>query len=157
DEKRFVRILVVDATARLLVVRQKHGTCSIHCFPGGKVEARERPLNAAVRELREGGGLRKTASSLVPLFECPFRFGAEEWRGGDYITAGPHSERIPPLEYPKVDRAAFFSIEALQELPGDGPSFGDIAAQYQRYIREFARPTQGRDQCTPISSSRSRS
>ncbi|MCA0028197.1 MULTISPECIES: NUDIX domain-containing protein [unclassified Mesorhizobium] len=57
-ESRKIRVapgVIADASGRLLLVR-KRGT-SAFMQPGGKIEPRESPLDALVRELREELGL----------------------------------------------------------------------------------------------------
>ena len=60
-------VVVRDAGKRILVVR-KRGT-SKYMLPGGKIEAGESPVQAAVRELREEVGAELVPDSLVFMGE----------------------------------------------------------------------------------------
>jgi 8-oxo-dGTP diphosphatase len=68
SESRKIRIaaaVITDASDRLLLVR-KRGT-SAFMQPGGKIEPREEPLDALVRELREELGLVIDPATASPL------------------------------------------------------------------------------------------
>ena len=64
-----VAAALVDGAGRVLVTQRPEGKAlaGLWEFPGGKVEAGERPEDALVRELGEELGITVTAADLAPL------------------------------------------------------------------------------------------
>ena len=64
-----VAVALVDADDRVLIAQRPEGKAlaGLWEFPGGKVEAGERPEEALIRELREELGVEVKAACLAPL------------------------------------------------------------------------------------------
>ena len=64
-----VAVALVDADGRVLISQRPEGKAlaGLWEFPGGKLEAGERPETALIRELREELGIDVAESCLAPL------------------------------------------------------------------------------------------
>ncbi|HUO54924.1 MAG TPA: (deoxy)nucleoside triphosphate pyrophosphohydrolase [Rhodoblastus sp.] len=64
-----VAVALVDADHRVLVAQRPEGKqlAGLWEFPGGKLDAGERPEDALIRELREELGIEVKAPCLAPL------------------------------------------------------------------------------------------
>lgn len=59
-----VLVIVIDPVGRMVVVKESSRRDPKWKFPGGGIEEREYPLNAAIRELRQETGLSLTGQNL---------------------------------------------------------------------------------------------
>lgn len=109
-ERRAARVLVVDATGRVLMLRgfdPKDPDTRYWFTVGGGLEPRETPAQGAVRELAEETGLRVDAAELgEPVWNdvTEFPFDGRRYRQEQvwYLV------RVDSLE---VDRSGFDEIE----------------------------------------------
>lgn len=116
-------VVVRDAHHRVLTVR-KRGTDAF-MFPGGKPEAGEEPLDAAVREVREELGLDIDPRDLVPLGRWETRAANEEGHDlvGHVFSWVRSAERLGDASV--VPRA---EIEEIRwSVPEDSLELDDLA------------------------------
>lgn len=67
---------LIDADGRVLITKRPAGKAmaGLWEFPGGKVEADERPEDAVIREMREELGVDITEACLAPLTFASHRY-----------------------------------------------------------------------------------
>lgn len=121
--------VLVDGDGRVLVTDRPPGKemAGLWEFPGGKVEAMERPEAALVRELEEELGITTAESCLAP---CGFSshayarfhlvllaFAIRKWTGAPVPREG---QRLKWVRVPE--------LFALEMPPADRPLLGQIAA-----------------------------
>jgi len=100
---------IFDATGRLLLVRQAHG--SRHwTTPGGRVESRESPLIALAREVMEEIGCEVRVRHLIGVYGKPYRDDVVLSFAAGLLCGAPQPR---PPEISDVD---FF---AREELPSE--------------------------------------
>ena len=119
---------LVDADGRVLVAQRTAGRHAGEWeFPGGKLEAGERPEQALIRELDEELGIRTAESCLAP---CGFAshdygdfhlvlllFACRKWQGR------PEGRQGQPVKWVRVPE--LFNLEMP---PADRPLLGLLAA-----------------------------
>jgi 8-oxo-dGTP diphosphatase len=71
-----VAVALVDVDGRVLIARRPEGKAmaGLWEFPGGKVDPRETPEQALIRELREEIGIDVTEKCLAPLTFASHRY-----------------------------------------------------------------------------------
>ena len=121
--------VLVDVDGRVLVTSRpaSKDMAGLWEFPGGKLEPRETPEAALVRELREELGIETATSCLAP---CGFAshsyervhlvllaFAIRKWRGR------PQPREGQALQWLRVN-----DLFALDMPPADQPLLGQIAA-----------------------------
>ncbi len=132
-----VAAALIDASGRVLMQRRRLGTAhgGLWEFPGGKIEPRESPESALLREIDEELGIALDPDSLEPLsfssdpalpparraphvillYTCSAWQGAPQARAGEAIAwfepAALPALDMPPLDYP-LARALLRSFAA---------------------------------------------
>jgi 8-oxo-dGTP diphosphatase len=71
-----VAVALIDADNRILIAQRPEGKqlAGLWEFPGGKVDAGERPEEALIRELREELGIEVREACLAPLSFASFAY-----------------------------------------------------------------------------------
>ncbi len=121
-----IALAVTVRAGRILVARREAAAhlAGAWEFPGGKLEARESPADAARRELEEETGLR--AEALEPLVVTVFDYPDRKVRLHAFLVREPYGEVVAAggREWAWVDR------EALESLPmpeANGPILRALA------------------------------
>jgi 8-oxo-dGTP diphosphatase len=96
-----VAVALIDADARVLIAQRPEGKqlAGLWEFPGGKVDAGERPEAALIRELREELGIEVREPCLAPLTFASYAYPdfhllmplyiCRRWEG--FVEAREHS------------------------------------------------------------------
>jgi 8-oxo-dGTP diphosphatase len=104
-----VAVALVDADGRVLVARRPEGKtlAGLWEFPGGKVEAGERPEAALIRELKEELAIDVEQSCLAPLTFASHAYAdfhllmplyvCRRWKGVVASTEGQELQWVKPL------------------------------------------------------------
>ena len=73
-----VAVALVDADGRVLIAQRPEGKsmAGLWEFPGGKIEAEERPEDALIRELQEELGIAVKQACLAPFTFASHTYGA---------------------------------------------------------------------------------
>ena len=73
-----VAVALVDADGRVLIAQrpESRSMAGLWEFPGGKIEADERPEDALIRELREELGIAVKEACLAPFTFASHTYGA---------------------------------------------------------------------------------
>ena len=124
-----VAAALIDADGRVLVAQRPEGKsmAGLWEFPGGKVDAGEKPEAALVRELREELGIDTTASCLAPLTFAshPYEnfhllmllYACRKWQG-----------MVRPQENQAVRWVRISELYSLPMPPADIPLVGVLAS-----------------------------
>ncbi len=103
-------VALVDADGRVLISRRPEGKQlgGLWEFPGGKVEAGERPEAALVRELKEELAIDVSESCLAPLTFASHAYDdfhllmplyvCRRWKGEVRGAEGQEVKWVPPLK-----------------------------------------------------------
>lgn len=105
-----VAVALVDADGRVLIAKRPEGKqlAGMWEFPGGKLEAGERPEVALIRELKEELGINVEQSCLAPLTFASHAYDAfhllmplyvcRRWKGIPTALEGQELKWVPPKE-----------------------------------------------------------
>ena len=105
-----VAVALVDPDGRVLVAKRPEGKtlAGLWEFPGGKVEAHERPETALIRELKEELTIDVEQSCLAPLTFAshPYEdfhlfmplYVCRRWKGVVTATEGQELQWVKPLK-----------------------------------------------------------
>lgn len=121
--RQSVRVLLLDAFDRVLLVRFHDGARSWWCTPGGGVEAGESDHETAERELREEVGL--TSVELGPLIWT--RRHAGTFRGQPFDQAErihlarivSHDRQPPPTSEHDAENIRWWTLDELLATDAD--------------------------------------
>jgi 8-oxo-dGTP diphosphatase len=105
-----VAVALVDPDGRVLIAKRPEGKtlAGLWEFPGGKVESRERPEAALIRELREELTIDVEQSCLAPLTFASHAYQdfhllmplyvCRRWKGIVTATEGQELQWVKPLK-----------------------------------------------------------
>lgn len=151
--KSFARMLILRPGIRFLAVEQRVGGGYLWNLPGGKIDGRETPKEAAVREVFEETGFLCHRKYVRQLCRRRISFGDEVWMGHFYVYSGPlfameirEPEKILDLRWLEVDEARCLQAHhgvfteifelALARLPiGHDPWTNQKCVELSRYSR----------------------
>jgi 8-oxo-dGTP diphosphatase len=112
QKKKVVRIILLNDNLEMLLVRQK--TRQLWQFPGGIISAKENPLAAAKRELREETNIRLNRLKLIHT-ETVQTGVVEEVIYTFFGTLGKTKAMAPDGK--EIDKLAWTSIQNSFNLP----------------------------------------
>ena len=120
---RGVKVMAFNPAGELLLIRNTYGHSHLFMLPGGGIERRETPAEAAARELNEETGLR--ADRLEA--RSTHRSHAEGRRDTIYLFTALATDTPKPCGI-EVEEARFFPLDALPD---------NISAATTRRIAEY--------------------
>jgi 8-oxo-dGTP diphosphatase len=112
-----VAVALVDADGRVLISQRPEGKAlaGLWEFPGGKLEAGERPETALIRELREELGIDVAESCLAPLTFASHAYPdfhllmplyvCRRWKGQVAAQEGQMIKWVRPKALPRLPHA----------------------------------------------------
>ncbi|MBT5030997.1 MAG: NUDIX hydrolase [Proteobacteria bacterium] len=105
---------VVVNEDKILLVRQSkgHQLEGQWTTPWGRVEDGESPMNAAIREVKEEGGIEVSVTGLLGVLELP----PPELGWVSLVYLCKHLSGYPSLQETETDAARYFSIEEYESL-----------------------------------------
>lgn len=123
----FSRVLILDDTGRFLCVLQGSSGKYLWNFPGGKVEEKERAIDAAIREVREELGL--TLRFVHHLCTKRIQINNKKWRG--YFFLAPSYEGFPQIKEPdSILDLKFFSFDEMRKEEAIHSIFSSVATKF---------------------------
>lgn len=107
---RGVKVMIHDPAGALLLVRHRYGRSDLWMLPGGGIDRRESPIEAARREVMEE--LDCTLRDLTPV--ASYQAAAEGRRDTVHLFRATTSDmpRVDPIE---LAEARFFALDALPD------------------------------------------
>lgn len=107
-ETHGVKLLIVDAAGRILLVRHSYGRSDLYMLPGGGIARREAPERAAARELLEETGCVARELVLVGRYESR----AEGRRDHIFLFHGV-TDDVPVPDGRELTETIFVAPDAL--------------------------------------------
>lgn len=120
---RGVKVMAFNPAGELLLIRNTYGNRHLFMLPGGGIERRESPAEAAARELEEETGIK--AEWLEP--RSTYASNAEGKRDTVHLFTALATQIPRPCGI-EVEEARFFPLDALPE---------NISAATLRRIAEY--------------------
>ena len=121
---RGVKVMVFNPAGELLLIRNTYGRSHLFLLPGGGIERRESPAEAAAREVR--GGDRDQVERLEASLDPSSRH--EGRRDTIHLFTGRHRRARRVADGVEVEEARFFPLDALPE---------NVSAATLRRIAEY--------------------
>lgn len=120
---RGVKVMAFNPAGELLLVRNTYGQRHLFLLPGGGIERRETPAEAAARELKEETGIRAEGLEARAIY-----FSRAEGRRDSIHLFTALATQAPEPCGIEVEEARFFPLNALPE---------NISAATLRRIAEY--------------------
>lgn len=109
-------LTVIDDKILLLQRLPSHAQANLWCFPGGKIEQKESPPNAAIRELYEETGILTQTDCLINLGKFYVRYP-----NGDFIfnLFKLYLDDVPNIKIDEKEHQAYClcTLEQARKLP----------------------------------------
>ena len=105
---RGVMVAGFDAAGHVLLVRHRYGDTKAFLLPGGGVKRRERPVDAAIRELREEIGC-----DLADVVSVGTYLASGEGRRDTVHLFRARIVGTPVADRAEIAEARFFALDAL--------------------------------------------
>lgn len=141
--RSFARMLILRPGLRFLGLEQRVGLTRLWNLPGGKVEMKESPRAAAIREVFEETGLLCNSRFVQPLCQRELLLGQSTWIGHFFVYSGPlfvlqirEPDKILNLRWLEIHEAR--SLRAHQEVFADIYEFalGRLRIEYDPWIKQ---------------------
>jgi len=107
---RGAKVMVFNGEGALLLIRNSYGATHLFVLPGGGIGRRERPEDAAAREVREETGLEVRDLRFLGCFAND----GEGKRDTIYLFTA-RADGAPKIDAFEIAEAGFFALDALPD------------------------------------------